>query len=263
MLLNVVVRTCVRTGVPTNKKRIVDDDRAVLVSKCIKSLADSCKQVKGMDIHVAILDDGSDAEYVDRFTSYFSELSFELIQLGGLGFNESAIKQFEWAKDHPSDFVYLVEDDYFHSSNAVQTIIDGYFFLRNFAPQYDTAIFPFDAPDRYFRDTPSPSIVLQHLSYHWRTMTHTSNTVFLRYQAFMMMYHLFHTLAKGYGTDPNIIEDTTINRMWSNLTSKHGHIVLWSPIPSLALHLSFEEIPEINTDLATWKTTWDNFSIEE
>lgn len=262
MLLSVVVRTCVKTGVPTNKQRLVNDSRDVLVSKCIKSLAEACKNVSGMDLEITLLDDGSDEVFVNRFAQYFHGLEYELIELGGVGFNDSAVMQFNTALHSDGDFLYLVEDDYFHAPNAIQTMIDGYFYLRNFSSIYDTAIFPFDAPDRYFRDPLSPSLITQHLGYHWRTMTHTSNTLFISKPSFERMHPLFDRLARGYGNDKyeeHIVEDTTINRMWSNLTNKHGNIALWSPIPSLALHMSFEDIPEINTNLTQWKTEWSNY----
>jgi glycosyltransferase involved in cell wall biosynthesis len=265
MKLNVVARTYAGSGIPTNKKRIVDDDREILVSKCLKSLAISCENCNAdMEIAVTILDDGSDESYINRLKEYYKNLSVEIIHCDRLGFNGTSVKQFEWAKNNPSDFVYLVEDDYFHAPNAIQTMIDGYFHLRTLAPLFDTAIFPMDAPDRYFRDPMTPSLLVQHVGYHWRTITHTSQTVFMPYPTFLRMYDLFDLLGKGYGNNDygeNILEDTTINRIWSNLTNKHGQVVLWSPIPSVALHMSFEDVPILNTNLTDWKKDWAELSI--
>jgi len=88
---------------------------------------------------------------------------------------------------------------------------------------------------------------------HWRTNTHTTNTCWVETETLRRNWEFFERLARfsstPYGLQQHISEASTINRIWREQVS------LFTPIPSLALHLQHEEHRDPYLD---WKAWWDS-----
>jgi hypothetical protein len=72
---------------------------------------------------------------------------------------------------------------------------------------------------------------------------------------FKAYFPVFKKLALGYGY--GVEESDTINHLYNNLVEHGGPVTLFSPIPSLAVHLSYEAPTEITTEMFNWKTRWE------
>jgi hypothetical protein len=85
---------------------------------------------------------------------------------------------------------------------------------------------------------------------HWRTNTHTTNTCWVEIQTLRRNWELFELLARysstPYGQEHHIFEASTINKIWRE------QVALFTPIPSLALHLQYEEHKDPYLDWTQW-----------
>lgn len=264
--VDVYLRTCSKTSIDS-KKRIVEDNREILTLKCIASLCRSISLANtyNIDCQLHVIDDHSDELYLTKLQSIFREyaVQYEIRPLLlKTGFNASAEEQFQYARLSAIEYLYLVEDDYFHTDDAIYEMVAAIKEFSLFDEFNDTAIFPFDCPDRYFRDQPRPCRILQGGNRHWRTVNKTSNTVFMHERTFRKIYKYFRMLAVGYRSEKHIEEDTSINKCWNNTVEHGGPVNLFNPIPSLAIHMSYESVPALTTKMCNWKEEWDNFILE-
>lgn len=76
---------------------------------------------------------------------------------------------------------------------------------------------------------------------HWRTNTHSPNTLYTEPIIFKTYWNVFEELALKYGT--GITEEDTIDVLWNNGVDRLGPVYLFSPIPSLATHISYNNHP--------------------
>lgn len=261
-MLDVVLRTCDHTAVhPERGARFIDVDKTTLIKKCFVSLINSIHLAKDLtDIKLWVLDDKSSEElleYIDKQCSN-KEINFELINLKESGFNYSATKQFEYCRDVGRKWVYSVEDDYLHYPEAIsQMLIMGEQFksitgtLVTIKPDDD----PFSYAQNYVASK-KPCLVFLGNDRHWRTASNTHNTVFTDVEVFKKYWELFASLSKFY-KQIRIDEDATINRLWSDGVTTEGPIPLFSPIPSLAIHISQGNEPHF----LNYKKLWDSVEI--
>jgi len=84
---------------------------------------------------------------------------------------------------------------------------------------------------------------------HWRTNTHTTCTFLTTPGVIRREWDLFEKFAKNYMKDPQVSEENTINLAWNK-----PNVQLFSPIPSLALHMQFKEQMDRTV---IWKQLWD------
>ena len=76
-------------------------------------------------------------------------------------------------------------------------------------------------------------------------------------------WRIFEHLAVNFGKDITVTEDTTINRLWNNTVDVGGPICLFSPIPSLAIHVAYHEPLLLKTNLNDWKSDYAAIVIPE
>ena len=91
---------------------------------------------------------------------------------------------------------------------------------------------------------------------HWRTLHNTHNTIFTHVDVFKDYWELFSSLAKFF-RKTTVCEDGTINTIWSDGVTKDGPVPLFSPIPTLAIHISQGNEP---THLE-YKKLWDSINV--
>ena len=260
MKLTIIARTCSKKSVSQGQQRIVDCSREEMILKCIDSLIKSANNCYH-DITVKVLDDNSDADFLIELNSilqksthptYFKNLEVE-------GFNYSAHAQFQEGLA-AEELVYFVEDDYFHTDDAIDAMVS--FFESSITDDYKKfnmmAIYPYDCAHRYWPGLIDPARIFYHGNRYWRTITHTANTVMLHTNVVRNFWKLFESIAVNY---PNIKESDSLNLLYSNLVTHGGPVACFSPIPSVANHISYvNEPPNILTKKFTnWKEDWDNY----
>lgn len=260
--VDVFLRTCCRTGIehPTDpKSRCVSENRIYMLLKCAQRLA-TCLEHSKHDVKLWIIDDHSTAEFLQQLTDIFHNINYVIEPLSQTGFNASAVRQGELCRQHGRDIVYMVEDDYLHDENCLDIMVASLATLEKSVDQHPCAIFPYDCVDRYQKEFPQPCRIFYTEGLYWRTNTKSSNTVLMRHKTFLQTYHTWYKLFSQY--DPwTLSEDHTINRLWSNMVDYGGTVVLFSPIPSLAVHLEHQEPTSILHGLVNWREKWQNLTV--
>lgn len=266
MDLTIVLRCCGRTGVAANNTpRISGVDRLGLILRCIKSLVDSINNSK-YQIKFAVLDDHSDSESLAKIKQIIAgaECQTEFIELPDREadfvhpYNWSAYEQFRHGRD-ANGLVYMVEDDYLHSPDAISSMIEAFYFFRALSDLNSVAIYPYDSTHNYMSAS-LPTRLFYVDQRLWRTTTKSANTMFIHSSDIQTYWPLFEKLARGYGVDETN-EDTTINRLWSNGVTQGGPVILFSPIPSVAAHISFDEPIQLTAEMNDWRTRYNQIKV--
>lgn len=258
-MIEVILRTCTRANVTNNGwQRFVPFSKKEIVIGCATSLFSAIAQAQtATPIKTLILDDGSDDETLLQLKTVAQKKNIDLTlqQLGGVGFNESALLQFDLCRKSQAQYVYSVEDDYLHSPDSLLTMFSDIQHFERQTQHPQIAIHPFDDPFTYFHaDKMANSKIVLGRNRHWRTNTFSTHTLFAKPSLFREHWAPFEKLAKEYGhTDTN--EHTTINLLWNNGIDREGPVFLFTPIPSLALHLSYNNEPPF----IDWQMWWDNY----
>lgn len=256
-MLDIVFRSCEKNVVhPERGERFIETDKTTLIKKCFRSLVDSIVFAKDIDIRLWILDDHSTEELLLFFKKLCEEnkIIYHIENLKVQGYNYSAYKQFEFCKDKGRDWVYCVEDDYLHFPEA---IFEMYQQANKFRESFKqlVAIRPDDDVFTYSLNTSyanKPYRILMGLNRHWRTLHTCHNTVFTNVSVFENYWEIFASLAKFFKRT-RINEDGTINVLWNDGASADGPVILLSPIPTLAIHISQNNEPPF----VNWKKLWN------
>lgn len=235
--------------------RYCGTDKTTLICKCITSLVNSANNYDGK-IKFVWIDDHSSESSLNKIRNIFSTSKHEVefIPLELRGWNASGYEQFERGRASTADLVYLVEDDYLHFPTAIEEMVDAYsLFKQNLG--MEIAIHPFDDPDNYVPKYIDACRIVLGKNRRFRTNTYSTFVFLCSPKIIKDNWSKFYTLATEYMTEwgekNNIHEGTTINSLWRN------DIKLFTPIPSLALHMGFEEQKDAYLD---WKELWDSIS---
>ena len=228
-----------------------------MVLKCLKSLVISINRSKSF-VHLIVLDDDSDADFLVELRSTVSPVSCEVVSLaspdGVASFNHSAYEQFRMASE-VDGLVYSVEDDYLHDENAIESMLAAYDYLSRRFSQDKIVLFPFDCPFRYEAGREEPTVLLHDGSRYWRQVNHTTNTFLTHGKYLKENFPVYAKLALEY---PSVNESQTINRLYKSFNNMAGSLTVFNPIPSLAYHLSYAEPVAIKTDNINWRRLWDS-----
>lgn len=257
-MLDVVLRTCEYAEVhPERGKRYIECNKQTLIKKCFCSLIKSIVYAKEKDIKIWIIDDHSSSSLLNyiEFTCIENSIDFEIINLEVAGFNHSALKQFEYCKDKGREWIYSVEDDYLHDEKAISVMLKQarlfkQTFARNIAIRPDDDMFTYSPNTLHSK---SPCHIFLGFDRHWRTLYNTHNTFFTHVDVIKDYWELFASLAKFF-QKTTVNEDGTINTIWSNGTNKDGPVPLFSPIPTLAYHISQGNEPQFGLYTDIWNS---------
>lgn len=261
MKLEIVIRTCSQRSVNNNEiKRIITDSREEMVLKCVDSVIKSANNANA-DIRIKILDDHSAEDFLIRLSSLVgkSRYPIDIVSLKGIGFNNSALAQFKEGLA-AEELVYFVEDDYFHTDDAINSMLA--FYQSDITNSYrrfnSMALHPYDCPHRYWPTLADPTLLFYHNNRYWRTIQHTSNTVMTHTNVIRTFWGIFENLANNY---PEVREHNSINLLWSNLVTHGGPVACFSPIPSVAYHMSYENEPPNNltNKHISWQEAWEQY----
>ena len=258
--LDIILRTCLNSSLEENLKkqnyeRICGSNREEMILKCLLSLIRSINN-SNFNIHFTILDDNSSKDFLKKVNKLLKNLNkpFTLKKLKKTGFNNSAYEQFLLASQC-QDLVYTVEDDYLHESNAFNNLLNAYFHLENRFKD-KIVLFPFDCPFCYDEGGEELTTLFYDGMRYWRTALGTTYTIFSKASFFRDNFEILKNLALNY---PKVLESDTINTLYKkNLSEKNKKYNLFSPIPSIAYHISYQPPSEIKTEHLSWKHLWNN-----
>lgn len=253
--LTIVLRICDKADVhPERGPRYINVDKSLLIKKCFLSLLNSIDKAKNLaEIKLLIIDDNSNRQTLDSIVNFIEKyhIDYSIETCKEKGYNYSALRQFELCAQKGKKWVYCVEDDYLHFPNAIEQML---IMSDQFVNMTGTniAIRPDDDPFTYSANNPHSrkySLVLLGNDRHWRTLYNTHYTVFTHVEVFREYWEIFAGLAKFY-KKLSINEDKSINMIWER-------VPLFSPIPTLAMHISQNNEPPF----IDYKTLWNSLDV--
>jgi ubiquinone/menaquinone biosynthesis C-methylase UbiE len=253
----------------TNHKdssRYVDASKVEISKRSFLSLVDSIQycidnKQAPINIKLIVLDDRSESEFVSLVLekSISQNFTIEFINSKTPGLMENIFRQYEIGKERGKDLVYFAQDDYLYFDSAIWELVDSYYRFANLT-QMEVCLFPYDDPYRYGNQyLKYPTKVVLGSKRHWKTAHHTASCFLTNHKTIVENWDLFE--AMGNSKYDETCEDRSINRLFQNIEGypireiKH---VLFTPIPSLALHLqdTSTEDPYLN-----WKKLWEKYNI--
>jgi hypothetical protein len=248
--LTIILRTCGRVYA-LNGTRYVNKTKPEIINHCVSSLVNSINQVKDHDIELLVLDDHSHPDCLADIEKIIAKCRFptNIVSLDEdddpTGASETCKIVYQWVEDHATDLWYHVEDDYLHTPTAIQDMIDTVDQFESNTGQM-IAINPHDDIWRYTRQI-YESILLLGPYRHYRTVKHTTYTCLASRAIYDKYRNHFQDAAEWILRRD---ENETINMVWNK-----PDVMLFSPIPSLALHLMEEsgKDPYIDFD-ALWNS---------
>lgn len=250
-MIDIILRTCSRVHALSHRPRLNGLGKREIVDRCVRSLGRSITASGMTNVRLYVIDDGSPSSDVDAWASTLAQCSIEArwILLEASPVSGSLRAAFDLARESQSELIYFVEDDYLHYPEAIGVMLRSFTQLRGLTPDAQVAITPYDCPDRYQRGV-YPTTIEFSSGRYWRTTRHTTGTFMVPRQTFEMHLPRYLDYSR-YGSDPGVSEDTSINLVYRN-------VPCFSPIPSLAIHLQYEDtIPLLLPD-GGWQRLWDS-----
>jgi hypothetical protein len=230
--LTIVARTCGRVFA-IHGSRYIQKSKPEIINLCISSLVESINNVYEHDIELYVLDDHSSPECAENIKTILSKCKFpaEFISVeGGTGASYTCYKVYELVENKATDLWYHVEDDYLHYPTAINDMIET---VDQFEENTGNmiAINPHDDPHRYIHQI-YDSIILFGPYRHYRTIKHSTYTCMASRKIYDKYRDLFQMSAEWILRKP---EEEHINKIWGQVD-----VMMFNPIPSVALHLSDE-----------------------
>lgn len=250
--LEVIIKTCdIRNVHFPTQTRYCEMDKCTIIKKCLTSIMVACNN-RAQKTFITVIDDNSTDNCIKNIETILSK-SFHktrLIRRSKNDFNESTLQCFEQARNSTRALVYCVEDDYLHHPYAINEMCGFYdHAYRQLQHQKEIVLYPFDDPDNYYLRYMTPAHIVLGGNRHWRTNYHTSCTFLTNPSLIRNNWEYFEKYALNYNKDENINENTTLNKVWTQKNTQ-----LFSPLPSLALHMQFEEQKD---KMSNWRELWD------
>lgn len=246
--LHILFRSCavVKTLSKTSK-RPFGLDKPTMILKSLKSLLSSCSKSKDK-IFLEIVDDSSPEEFRDKMRDMLknSKVSCKFHPMNFRNNGKSLKYCYDLASKSKSDIIYFCEDDYIHFESEIKFVLDAY--KEKIVGSNQFCVHPTDYPDRYKRLY--PSYVFLSSSIHWRSIAHTTGTLYVPKKVFDRFSKNFFTFADMNSGSIGGGEDKTLNKIFDE-------VPCISPIPSLAAHLNDDTLPS----LVDWKKLIDSISI--
>jgi glycosyltransferase involved in cell wall biosynthesis len=257
MSIEVVLRTCDHSNIHNDwRVRYHNIPKNELVKGCVKSLINSCKSVDGLKL--TVFDDHSSDETVEWLKNELQNIkNHEFISLVDTGYNHSAHEQWKRCRDSEYDLVYSVEDDYLHCPTAIQEMIDSYYVFCDRLKKDEIVLYPFDEPSEY-NPPKNRDFIVHGSNRHWRTGVFTTQVLLCQPKVFKENWQLFEVLALKYNgnylqpREEHYEESNTIWKLWTE-----GKYLRFNPIPSLALHMQFEQQKDPFID---WQNWWKEYT---
>ncbi len=248
--LDVILRTHASGNFREGMPRVTDAwGKEELTIRCLRSLVYSLLRLERRNdvaITLSILDDHSSPEALARMQRLLDLCPFptELVSLESNG-NGASFKACIERGRESQGLIYFVEDDYLHEASALEEMWDAYHqFSRNLGRQ-EVAIFPVDYSDYYLPREIAETRVVAGAKRHWRVSYSTTNTFLIPQRVLINHYDRF---LKNTET---LNEENSFNPVW------RGPTTLFSPIPTLAIHVNDEDLMP---PFSNWQRLWDSLA---
>ena len=242
--LTIITRTCGRVFA-IHGSRYIDKSKPEIINVCLSSLIHSINQVKDHDIELFVLDDNSNPECLADIKQIVDQCKFpsHVVSCEGTGItgaSQTCSVVYKWVEEYCTDLWLHIEDDYLCFPELINDMIES-------VDQFEAntgcmiAINPHDDPHRYTRQI-YDSILLFGPHRHYRTVRHSTYTCLASRAIYDKYRNYFQDSAEWILRKT---EDETINQVWNQ-----ADVMMFSPIPSLALHLGDETVrdPYIDVD---------------
>lgn len=240
-------------------KRYVGEPKSVVSRVCTRSLAHSMIELRNKYPQAAIrfhaIDDHSTKDFTDHLTQLIALLKQHGIAstwetLAGTGIHASCLAQYKYGKQHGRDLVYFVQDDYLYYPNALIKMVETYTGFQCISDK-PLCIFPYNDPFRYWPDN---TVIKVHMfqgdDRYWKTHIHTACCFMTHVSVLHKEWDLFEAFC-AHPVDHDMEKDS-LNKLFYE-----RQYILLIPIPSLALHIQYEQQKDPFLD---WQALWKHFA---
>ena len=268
--LTIILRTCASVNMLSqSKKRLFDQEKSEYTLRSLNSIIRSINYAKDLfkniNLELIIIDHNSDQNIKDKIQSIISNQFFksQFINLNIDDFtkdinplneqkenvtanqisNMSNIHQSLLLGKKSEDLVYFVEDDYIHSLEAIKEMILTYEKLATMLKN-EIILCPADYPYLY-SEIHSTNVFLGDKR-HWRVVNETLGTFLMSKQIILKYWNELTYMCK--------FEHYPFEKPLHYIYEKE---YCFTPIPSLAIHLTnINSIYGISPNI-DWKKIWD------
>jgi len=250
--LDVIIQTHADNNSQAGKLRYCGAEKQEVTIRCLTSLVRSLNSTgPHIDAQLIVIDDHSNPNAISEMRTVLTELKcpHTFISLSNRGIMNSIGACYEWGLNQSrEELVYFVQDDYLHSASTIEEMVDAYHRFKSMLGGQEVGIYPYDDPYRYYAPQNVENTRIVHGSKrHWRLNFFSPCMFMTSHQVIRQNYDLLKAMAsEEIGPE---MEDNTINKIWQKRDVK-----LFTPIPSLALHLQNETEMDPFID---WRKLWD------
>ena len=257
--VHVILRTHSGPNVHAGE-RILKIPKRELIWGCLRSLVYSMESVDASKytMRLTVLDDHSEEVCVQGIARILSRtsISSEFKTISGRGVGAAFGAAYTYARDTDGgEIIYFVEDDYLHSTSALSEMLEAQEVFSKNLGEREVAIFPVDYPDNYDPRWMKPSYLVMGPHRHWHTDFSTTGTFLISRKAFLQNFDLCMGMSR-YMMDEGVSEATTVNRIW-----QERGVQLFSPVPTLAIHMQTAECIPPFTSVEEWWTQYGSKEI--
>ena len=254
--LDIIVRTHYVADRDPRKPRYCGAPKNEVTRRCLISLVHAINEMSdAVSARLTLYDDNSGDVALAEMRAILDALKKphigEIIQSKVHGATATMVPAFTYLRDaHRGGYVYSLEDDYLcePGKNILEEMVNSIEYFRAQLGGRKVALYPFNDPYRYYvAKNIELTRVVQGPKRHWRLNYFTTGTFFTTPS--VLRDHFESISALGKVPVSATMEDDTINKVW-----KEQGVTLFTPIPSVALHIQCdtEKDPYI-----PWETWWE------
>lgn len=236
--MKIIYRVCDKVNTFSGPPREFGLSKSELIKTCFSSIIQSCEAnyLNKGSYHFDIVSDHCTEDTLQFIKSMltFYGYSYKLHELKETGNGASLQACYDIGLNYKeNDILYFVEDDYLHDEAAMRSIDNFYTCLQAYnLGRLDVAVHPCDYIDRYVQGEVLPSYIILSKDRHWRSIKKTTGT-FLISGKILRKHIQKYIDFTAIGKKPGVTEDNTINLVYDN-------ILCFSPLPTLAIHLQYQ-----------------------
>lgn len=264
MKLNVVLRTCDKKSIQTN--RIYSKEECIIT--CANSLQKSLEDCN-FNYKLHVIDDAS-SEVTRKNLKNILNASFDFLDprdesnLNSKQKSRFSVQvQYKYVKQLPEeDLVYLVEDDYLHYKDSIKNMLNAWEYFSLLFPRNTIGIFPQDFNQLYFHPQNAFNstyvencMVLPGPERYFRTTWFTHES-FMVPVSLILKYESEFNKLMNIGTEDGLWEGNTISNVWQK-----KDVIMLMPLGTFAIHLGC--IKDISFFIKNWKETYEENKIKE
>ncbi len=247
-----------------NKKRLFEKEKKEYTLRSLnsvcKSIVNAKNKLNNINFFLKIIDDNSEPRIVKNFEDIINknEIDFEISNLDVdkyrnkmkfsnnermIAHNSHIFQSKEFALNSNYDLLYFIEDDYIHQHDAIEEMIYSY---EKFSTLYkkDVILCPCDYPFLYSKL--DQTNILTGYKKHWRKVNESLCT-----------YLISHEILNKYWKNYEEMFLNNFDPYEKPLHDLYKEVDCFSPIPSLALHLTNVNSNYGLSPLVDWLDIWE------